>query len=108
MIKVKVESTELVYDSTREIDESRIIQLIKGMRRNNQSVCVLLTIEEYPVDLLLPTGVCSKMGRGASRPLRPQEQRIVDAWKRHKLNKADFNEGELIAFLKQVGRLLNK
>lgn len=108
MIKVKVEGTELVYDSMREIEESRIVQLIKGMRRNNQSVCVLLTIEEYPVDLLLPTGVCSGMAHGTSRPLRPEEQRIVEAWERHKLNKADFNEGELIAFLKQVGRLLNK
>lgn len=107
MIKVKIETVERVYDKFGEIDEGWIIQEIKRLRRDSQSVCILVTVKEYPVDLILPVGSCTVMGEGG-RPLKLEEQRIVEAWERHQLNRADFREGELIAFLKQLGRLLDK
>lgn len=107
MIKVKIETVERVYDNLNEIDEPWIIQEIKRLRRDGQSVCVLVTVKEYPVDLMLPVGQCTGVG-GGGRPLKPEEQRIVEFWQRHKLNSTDFNEGELIAFLKQLRRLLGK
>src|SRR5947208_17118177 len=100
MIKVKVGTTELLYDNAREFDDGRIVRLIAELRGSGQSVCVLVTVEEYPVDLLLPAGACMGVS-GSRRQLRPEEQRIVEVWERHKLNKVDFSEGELVAFLKQ-------
>ena len=107
MIKVKVGGTELAYDSVREVEESRILGMISALRREGQPVCVLVTVEQYPVDLLLPAGACTGMSNGVRRPLKPEEQRIIEVWERHKLNRADFHEGELIAFLKQLRRLLD-
>lgn len=108
MLKVKIGTTELVYDDLREIEEARILQLIALLRREHQQVCVLVTIEEYPVNLFLPAGACTGVGGGVHRELRPEEQRIVDVWEKHKLNNTNFNDGELIAFLKQLRRLLGR
>jgi hypothetical protein len=101
MITIKLGTSEQRLDS---IDESWINQQINGRRRDGQSVCVRVSINDGPINMALATPNCSG-GGGGSRLPNQQEERIFDLWNKHDLNKPEFTGGNLIAFLKQLRRL---
>ena len=86
-----------------EADEHWVTQQINRQRAAGQSVCVRVTITSGPVDVTLSTPGCPA-GAGGYRPLRPQEQEVLSLWSDRHLNDTGFTGGDLVAFLKQVGR----
>ena len=101
MITIKIGSSEQSFESA---DESWINQQINGRRRDGQSVCVRVVINNGSINMALSTPSCTS-GGGGGRPPNAQEQRIFDLWEKQGLNKPDFHGGNLIAFLKQLRRL---
>jgi hypothetical protein len=103
MVTIKIGSSEQQLDT---LDEAWLLEQIKRRRNQGASVCVIVEIDETPVNLTLATAGCSR-GGGSSRALTTQEQRVVDLWRKHHLSETEFHEGELMAFLKQLRRLLD-
>ena len=101
MITIKIGSSEQSYENA---DESWINQQINGRRRDGQSVCVRVVINNGSINMVLSTPNCATGGGGGRSP-NLQEQRIFDLWDKHGLNKTDFHGGNLIAFLKQLRRI---
>lgn len=101
MVTIKIGSSE---QSLENADESWINQQINGRRRDGQSVCVRVVINDGSINMALSTPNCAG-GGGGGRPPNQQEQRIFDLWDKHGLNKSEFNGGHLIAFLKQLRRI---
>lgn len=101
MVKIKIGSEE--RDLT-EVDPSWINQQI-NRRRKDGPVCVRVTIKHDAIDMILSSRDCPPVG-GGGRPPRSQEEKIFDLWDRHRLNEADFPSGHLVAFIKQLQKLL--
>lgn len=102
MIKIKIATEERPLDS---VDEQWINLQINRRRAEGQSVCVMVTIQEGDLDLILSTPNCARSG-GGTRPARPKEREVLDLWNQRGLNNADFTSGNLVAFLKQLKRSL--
>jgi len=102
MVTIKIGSSMQQLDS---LDEGWLLQQINRRRKTGDSVCVILEIDEPPVVLNFATKDC-RLGGGASRPLTTQERQVIDLWNKHHLGEAEFQVGELMAFLKQLRTLL--
>ncbi|MBW8042338.1 MAG: hypothetical protein FVQ85_20405 [Planctomycetes bacterium] len=100
MVKIKIGGEER---NLTEIDTSWINQQINRQRKDGP-VCVRVTIKHDPIDMILSSGDCPRAGGG--RQARPQEKEIFDLWDKHRLNETDFPSGQLVAFIKQLQRLL--
>lgn len=74
-------------------------------RRAEGPVCVLVHIEGQGVDITLMTPACSS-GPGGRRRLTNLESEIVELWKKRGLNEPDFSGGNVVAFLRQLRKLL--
>ena len=84
-------------------DSQWITQQINDRRRDGQSVCVVVVIKEMDIDVCLATPACGGGGGGGGgRRLTARETELVELWKRHGLNEADFAPGKVVAFVKQV------
>ncbi len=101
MVKIKIGSEER---NREDADPSWINQQI-NRRRKDGPVCVRVTIKHDAIDMILSSGDCPRSG-GGGRPPRPQEKDIFDLWDKHRLNEADFPGGHLVAFIKQLLKLL--
>lgn len=101
MIKVSINNEERYYEGGIE---SWITQQINRRHDDNQVVCVVVSINQYPVNLLLRTPGCpsSAGGRGSNRQLTEQEEAIFSLWARNGLDTLKFTAGNVIAFLKQL------
>ncbi len=97
MIKVRIGDVE---KDSQDVNEGWISQQLNRQRRNHQPVCVQVTIDEPPLDMVLSTPGCSSAG--GSRAPNDQERRIFDLWAKRRLNEPDFTGGNLIAFLRQI------
>lgn len=86
-----------------EAKESWINQQINRRREDGLQVCVEVRIRTDSLDFTLATPTCG--GRGGRRP-KPQEQEIFDLWKERGLTKEDFTGGNLVAFIKQLRKML--
>lgn len=102
MVEVKIADEQWQID---RIDEQWISQQINRRQADGQTVCVRIRIHEGDIDMLLSTPTCGSVG-GRSRPPRPTEERIFDLWEKRGLDQPDFTSGNLVAFLKQLQRLL--
>lgn len=102
MIRIRIgdEERELV-----SADEHWINQQINRRRADGRTVCVRVTVQEGDLNMALSTPTCGPSG-GGRRPPRPREKRVFDLWNQRGLNDADFAGGNLVAFLKQLTRLL--
>lgn len=98
MINIKICDDER---SIEQIDAHWINQQINQRRREGQSVCVRVHIQENGVDLLLSTPTCANSGSSVGRPPNYQETEIINLWNLRGLNQIDFSGGNLIAFLEQ-------
>lgn len=101
MIRVSINGEERVYYGGIE---SWITQQIDSRRADNRIICVVITVNQDPVNLILRTQGCAPDagGRGSFRPLREREEDIFALWSRHHLDAPHFTGGNLVAFLKQL------
>jgi len=54
----------------------------------------------------LSSGGCPKGGAGGGREATTKEQALFDLWNKFGLKTTDINSGKLIAFLKQIRRIV--
>ncbi|MGD9489197.1 MAG: hypothetical protein AB7W47_14360 [Calditrichaceae bacterium] len=102
MIKVKIGGIERDYDKA---NESWISQQINRRREDGIAVCVTVIVNDGDLNFILSTPTCGNTG-GGRRPLRSDEKIILELWNQRGLNKPDFTGGNLIAFLKQLKKML--
>ncbi len=100
MVKIKIGSEER---NREDADPSWINQQI-NRRRKDGPICVRVTINNDAINMVLSSGDCPRAGGG--RQARPQEREIFDLWDKHGLNETDFPSGHLVAFIKQLQKLL--
>lgn len=99
-IKINEEQRDL-----EDADPQWISSQINRRRAAGEAVCVRVTIHESGVDLPLATVTCGS-GGGGGRPVKPKERDVIDLWNRLNLNSSEFTGGEVVAFIKQLPRLL--
>lgn len=102
MIRIRIGNEERDLAS---VDEHWINQQINLRRKDGQTICVRVTIQEGDMNMVLSTPTCGT-SRGGGRPPSPQEREVFDLWDQRGLNKVDFTGGNLVAFLKQLKRIL--
>ena len=102
MIRIQIGDMERELASA---DEHWINQQINRRRADGETVCIRVTLQEGDMDMVLSTPTCGASGVG-TRSARPQEKEVLDLWNQQGLNKADFTGGKLVAFLKQLRRIL--
>ncbi len=91
--------------SLEDADESWINQQIGNRQQEGLPICVEVTIKTETLDVILATPACGS-GRGGGRAPRPDEAKIIEAWTRLHLGSDDFSGGNVVAFTKQLRRLL--
>ena len=102
MIRVQIGTSERAIENA---DPSWITEQINRRRRDGQTVCVRVRIDDSRANMILTTPACAGAG-GGNRPPNAQESEIFDLWEKRGLNKGDFAPGNLIAFLNQLMRLI--
>ncbi len=100
-INVRIGSSSLPLE---QADPQWIAQQIVKRRQAAESVCASVSIQTASLNMLLSTPQCG--GGGGNRPPRPAEEQIFRLWKSHNLDKIDYEPGDLIAFTKQLRRLV--
>ena len=105
MVTLTIGSATRELTNARDVDASWIGEQIRNRRAAGQSVCFTISIQEPPIELNLPVGECGG-GRSGGRGLRPQEQPIVDLYRKRHLDEGDVEPGSMVAFLRQVFELL--
>lgn len=88
-----------------DVDESWITQQIGNRQREGLPACVEVRIKTGTLDVSLATPACGSGGTGG-RPPRPDEAEIVQVWIKLGLGSEDFSGGNVVAFIKQLRRLL--
>jgi len=106
MIRIKIGSAERQLSSISDLDESWINQQVNRRKQDGQAVCVDVSIEQNSVNIRLSTPACSKSS-GGGRPPNRQEEGIFELWDKHGLNRTDFSGGNVVAFFKQLRKLLD-
>lgn len=102
MVRIKIGLDERTLD---EVSESWIAQQItKRKQSGDKSVCVEVMIREDDLNLRLATPGCPKAG--GVRQANRHEREIINLWKKRGLNDSSFSPGNVIAFLRQLRRLL--
>jgi len=102
MIRVTIGGSEVdIADASPEW----INQQISRRRADGLSVCVrvLIQVDGAKVSLFTPT--CAGAA-GGGRPPNDRERQIVDLWNQRGLNQTDFSGGGLVAFLRQLQKLI--
>lgn len=89
-----------------EATESWINEQVNRRRRDEQNICVGVTINTSGINVSLATPGCGK-SPGGGRPANGNELEIIDLWAKRGLSSSDFTAGNLIAFLKQLRRTVN-
>jgi hypothetical protein len=85
----------------QDADESWIAQQVNRRRDDGHVVCVQLVFKESDIDVGFSTPGCGG-GGSLGRPLNAKEQRILDLWRKHGLDRPDFTGGNVVAFVKQL------
>lgn len=102
MIKIRIADVEKELASA---DEQWINQQINRRRADGQTVCVMVTVHEGGLNMVLTTPTCGAGGSGGRLP-RPEESKVFDLWKKRGLDDENFTGGNVMAFLKQLQHLL--
>ena len=90
-----------------QADPEWITQQINGRRKDGQPVCVRVSIHTTEINLSRSTPGCPSSGSGiGGRPPTSREREVIDLWAKHGLNEGDFSPGNVVAFVRQVLRLL--
>ena len=102
MVTIKIGESER---SLPDADVNWVNQQINRRRAEGLTVCVRVTIKTQAVNVILATPGCASSG-GASRRLTEEEQRVFDLWQQRGLNQSDFSSGNVVAFIKQLDRVI--
>jgi len=87
----------------RDADPQWIAQEINSRRRDGQSICVFVRIEEPGVSMSLCTPACRVGGGGGGgRPPNVRERAILELWQKRGLNDAEVEAGEVVSFVEQL------
>ena len=100
MVSVKIGPREL---SLSEVNPHWIEQQINGNRREGTAFTVVVRVQVDGVNLCF---VAPPPPGGPGREYSARETAIIELWMRCGMNRAGFSPGDLIAFLKQLPRLL--
>jgi len=108
MLTVQISNSSREFENIRDIDEGWINQQINRRRRDGLTVCVRISIrnDTPDVNLGLATAGCGAAGRGG-RPPNPYESKIFDLWDQLGLSKSDFPSEVVVAFLKQLRKIID-
>jgi len=88
-----------------DADPEWITQQINGRRKDGQAVCVRVSIHTSGLNLSYSTPACVSAG-GGGRPPTSREKEVLDLWVGHGLNQGNFSPGNVVAFVRQVLRLI--
>lgn len=88
-----------------DVDPQWITQQIVNRRKDGLTVCVIITITSTDLDLRLSTPTCGG-GGGGGRQATSRERGILDLWNQHHLGEMEFSPGDVVAFVKQVQRMI--
>jgi hypothetical protein len=105
MLTLKIGASARDFDNIDLIDEGWINQQIRGLRGDKHSLCIRVTINEGPLNMVLATPDCGS-ANGGSRPPNADEEKVFDIWKKNGLDQKNFEAVHLIAFLKQIRKAL--
>lgn len=101
VVTVHIGSTAL---HPQDVNEGWLNQQINRRRTDGATVCVQVQIQHGGINMRVSTPDCPT---GSSHRLpTPQEQRILDLWDKLGLNGAAFAGGNVVAFLRQLERVL--
>jgi hypothetical protein len=104
MITVRIGATERVENSPSDFDSGWINQEIRAMGQS-QDVCVKVTIDEPPINMVLATPGCPSSG-GAHRQANDDEQRIFDIWDQCDLKQSRPDADGVLGFLHRLRNVL--
>ena len=102
MVTIRIGSAQT---SLEEMDEGWVNQQLSRRHADGFAVCVQVSISEPEVTMSLSTPQCAGGGGGGRLP-NQRERRILELWSEHRLNGTDYTGGNLIAFLRQLRRLV--
>src|SRR5437763_14492133 len=103
MITVTIAGESRNYPT--EATENWINDQVNRRRKDGQSVCAQVLVKTSGLDLNLTTPGCGGGGGGGRAP-NSNEERVIELWRDRHLTANDFTGGNLIAFLKQLQRLV--
>ena len=101
MIRVKIGPMQRDYENA---DPNWVHRMIKSLRDSHEGVCVIVTIEEPPINLSLASKDCNRVRRGSNN-FNEKEKRIIELWRKH-LGEEEVVPGRLISFLNELGRFI--
>lgn len=84
-----------------------IVEQIERRRRDGQVVCVEVMIKNKSCDMRLSTPACVSPGGHGRRPNCAEEE-VFALWRKLGLNDAAYSPGSVVAFAKQVARMLER
>jgi len=105
LIKILIGNNERQFDDVYNVDESWINQQINKREEDKEKVCVRVYIKNEFIDILLTTPACEGGGGGRRVP-NHREKEIFNLWNMRKLNEENFSSGNLIAFFKQLRKII--
>ena len=106
MITIQIADSSRVLTDPKELEENWVNEQINGRRKDSLAVCVRVTIKTNELNMVLTSAECGGTG-GGGRPPKSAEKRIFDLWEKLGMNKSDFHGGELIAFIKQLRKVID-
>ena len=89
-----------------DADESWVNQQLARRRRDGQDVCVEVSVQTSGLNLRLATPGCGNSG-GGGRLANNNEREVIELWTKRGLSASEFTGGNLVAFLKQLDRMLD-
>ena len=93
-----------IGDANRDFSDatpSWIREHVLAFRSRNIPVCVKISIKTDRLNIGLSTPACPASGFSERDP-NPQEERILDLWRKRGMDQDDFEIGQLIAFLNEI------
>lgn len=78
---------------------------VRALRSREIPVCVQVTIQSGPINIVLSTSACGSSRRSSWEP-NTEEQKIVELWRKRGLSEDDFDVGQLIAFTNEIKHLV--
>jgi hypothetical protein len=82
-------------------DPNWIQQHVDDLRRRRVGVCVEITLRSGSVNMILATPGCGPTSADRSEPNR-QEAKVLELWRKKRLNRDDFDVRDLIDFVERV------
>lgn len=106
MIAVKIGANARDFSNVDDVEESWINRQINGLRGDHYPVCVRVKVNEGPLNMTLATADCDASGGGGRLP-NAEEAQAFELWEKLGLSNPGFSGGNLVAFFKQLRKLIH-